>query len=213
IHVAPDLIVCLSDFYNYEAEKGKGSLILKKYGVDTDKRIICFQTHRHFFLGNEHELLRELQYVQETLDYEVIFMPIGYCHGDDYSLRWLSSIAATPFKYIPAYSIYDMISILAASDAFVGTSLHGNITAFSFGLPHVFGPAAIDKAEGFLEIAGLPKELKMGNWSELSEKLEFAFSLDKDSICQKLNESKRRVHATFEELTTVYASDSASRIA
>lgn len=213
IHVAPDLIVCLSDFYQYGAEKEKGRKILQQFGVDTGKRIICFQTHRHFFLGDEQELLKELRYLQETLGYEVVLMPIGYCHGDDYSLQWLASIAEIPLKYIPAYSIHDMISILAASDAFVGTSLHGNITAFSFGLPHVFGPAGIDKAEGFLNIAGLPQDLKMGRWSELSEKLEFAFGLGEDFRFQRLEESKRKVHETFRELAAVYATDSASRTA
>jgi polysaccharide pyruvyl transferase WcaK-like protein len=45
--------------------------------------------------------------------------------------------------------VFDMLAIIAASDVFVGTSLHGNITAFSFGIPHVFGPCRSLKSTAF----------------------------------------------------------------
>jgi hypothetical protein len=93
-----------------------------------------------------------------------------------------------------------MLAIIAASDVFVGTSLHGNITAFSFGIPHVFGPLPVSKAEGFLKITNLPVELKMRSWKELNDKIDRAVMLGGDFFLTKASDAKARTYELFDEM-------------
>ena len=79
-------------------------------------------------------------------------------------------------------------------------SLHGNITAFSFGIPHVFGPLPVAKAEGFLNVTKLPVELKMGSWSELNDKIDNAVMLGRDFFSTKASEAKARVYEVVDEM-------------
>jgi hypothetical protein len=93
-----------------------------------------------------------------------------------------------------------MMAIIAASDFFVGTSLHGNITAFSFGIPHLFGPLPVAKAEGFLNVAKLPGELKLQSWRELNEKLDFAWGLGDEFFANRAREAKALVRREVDKL-------------
>ncbi|MCK4819960.1 polysaccharide pyruvyl transferase family protein, partial [bacterium] len=175
IHVAPDLIVTLSDFFDREVEKQKGIAILRAWDIDVRKKVLCFQCLPQS-IENETEIVKQLTSYKQRTDSEVILMPIGHCHGDANALKRLAAKSEGSLKYVGLYSIFDMISVLAACDLFLGTSMHGNITAFSFGIPHLFGNIQVDKAKGFLDIAELSTDLKLKSWSQINEKLDMVTS-------------------------------------
>src|SRR4029453_6186631 len=105
---------------------------------------------------------------------------LGYCHGDHEFLQSLAKLSNGIVKYADVHSIFDMLAIIAASDVFVGTSLHGNITAFSFGIPHGFGPLPVSKAERFFKNVNFPADLKMRSWKQLNHKIDRAVTLGGD---------------------------------
>ena len=112
------------------------------------------------------------------------------------AIRWDAEIC-------DVYSIVDIIGIIASSDLFVGTSLHGNITASSFGIPHLPGPLPEDKADGFLSIVNLPAELKLGSWNEINDKIDLAVKLRPEFFAQRAREAKERVYQVIDELFQV----------
>ena len=83
---------------------------------------------------------------------------------------------------------------------FVGTSLHGNVTAFSYGIPHLFGPLPVDKAAGFLSAANLPDTLKLRSWNELDDKLDLAEGLGRPFFAERARAAKARVYAAVDKL-------------
>ena len=125
----------------------------------------------------QDEIVAQLNRYREQHRADVVLLPLGYCHGDHEFLRRLSARSNGALKYVDTYSVFDMLSIIAAAEVFAGTSLHGNITAFSFGIPHLFGPLPVAKAEGFLHVTNLPPELKLQSWRELNDKIEYALEL------------------------------------
>jgi hypothetical protein len=198
IEVAPDLIVTLSDFFDMKEERSKGIALLGRYRVDISKDIICFQSCPQ--KRNLDEILFQLGELKKRTGAEIVLMPIGYCHKDDVFLQKVAKSSGGSFKYIGPGSIYEMISILAASNCFIGTSMHGNITAFSFGIPHLFGPIGVDKAEGFLNMVGLGAEFKLGSWSQLVDKHAMITSLPRDHFATRADEAKKSVYATLAKL-------------
>ena len=99
-----------------------------------------------------------------------------------------------------AYSVFDALSVIAASGMFVGTSMYGNVTAFSFGIPHLHGPLPVDKTEGFLRSANLPPSLKLGSWAELGDGMELAAGLGPDFFAARAREAKSKVLRVVAEL-------------
>lgn len=202
IEVAPDLIVTLSDFFSKEEEKLKGLAILASYGVDTSKEIICFQTKPE----TEEvctELLHHLTALRNKTGAEIVLLPIGYCHGDDVFLKNLAIKSCGVFTYLESRSIFATISILAASSLFIGTSMHGNITAFSFGIPHLFGPIAVDKVKGFLNIVGLGKEFQLDSWADIDERHTMLEKLPADYFTTRAEHSKNAVNDTFGKIADI----------
>jgi polysaccharide pyruvyl transferase WcaK-like protein len=161
--------------------------------------VLCFQSQPYpGFL--EGDILRELRRYKERRNIEVVALPLGHCHGDHEFLQSLAKQSNGIVKYADVHSIFDMLAIIAASDVFVGTSLHGNITAFSFGIPHVFGPLPVAKAEGFLKITNLPIELKMRSWKELNDKIDEAVMLGREFFLTRASEAKTRTYQVVEEM-------------
>jgi polysaccharide pyruvyl transferase WcaK-like protein len=196
IEVAPDLIVTLSDFYAPEEERRKGIALLAGAGVDPTKEIICVQSNPQR-PEPENELFSHLIALKGSTGAEIVLMPIGFCHEDDQFSQRLVAKSKGVLTYLAVPSIHDMVSVIAGSNLFIGTSLHGNITAFSFGIPHFFGPLAVDKIGGFLEIAGLGNDFQMKSWSQLASKRAMVRNLPEDFFARKAETAKQAVHETF----------------
>ena len=202
IEVAPDLIVALSDFHDREKERQKGLALLAAHGVDTAKDIICFQSCPQPAEPAD-ELLRQLVALKKKTGAEIVLLPLGYCHADEAFLKRLAGKSSGVLKCIGVRSIHAMIAVIAAGKLFVGTSLHGNITAFSFGQPHLFGPIAVDKAKGFLDVVGLGAGFKLESWSRLTDKSEMVMRLPSDHFAIKAATAKRAVDAAFGKMARV----------
>lgn len=202
IEVAPDLIVTLSDFFDKDQERLKGLELLAGYGVDPSKEIICFQSI-HQRKSHVGEMLRQLLALKKKTGAQIVLLPIGYCHGDDVFLEQLAKKSGGALIYAGIHSIYGIISVIAASRLFIGTSLHGNITAFSFGIPHLFGPIGVDKVAGFLEVAGLDADFKLASWSDLENKHAMIRRLPPDFFALKAGAAKQKVHGTFGKLAKI----------
>lgn len=199
IHAVPDLILTLSDFFDPETERRKGRNILGRYGVNTGAKILCFQCMPH--AGEPMEvILSQLRRYRERTGAEIVLLPLGYCHADDRFLKRLARASDGAFRYVGVRSIFDMLSVLAACDLFLGTSMHGNITALSFGIPHLFGPIRVDKAEGFLDMAGLPPDLKLASWSDFNDRADMLAALGTAFFAEKAATAKQAVHEAFDRL-------------
>ena len=199
IHVAPDLAVTLSDQFNQEEQVRHGQEILSRSGVDKGRSFLCFQC-KPYPGFDEEEIIKQLKRYQERTASSVVLLSIGYCHGDHEFLLTLARRSGGTLKYARAGSIVDIMGIIAASDLFVGTSLHGNVTALSFGVPHLFGPLPVDKAGGFLSIMNLPPELKLHSWSELNDRIDLVAGLGRGYFSERAREAKARVYQVADKL-------------
>ncbi|MCA1614847.1 MAG: polysaccharide pyruvyl transferase family protein [Acidobacteria bacterium] len=199
LHVAPDLAVLLGRQLDGAVEAAKGRALLKSLGVDTSVPVLCFQSMPYpgFDAG---EIARQLARYRRDSWGEVVLLPLGRCHGDAEFLRLVAEASNGDFKFADARTVAGAVSIIAACDLFAGTSLHGNITASSFGIPHLHGPLPTDKADGFLSSAGLPAWLRLGSWGELYEKIGEASLLGPEFFASRAGAARVRVTRVVDAL-------------
>ena len=199
IEVSPDLIVTLSDFADKDEERRKGIALLASHGVDTKKDIICFQSCPQT-PEKEAQLLEQLTTLKKKSEAEIILLPMGYCHGDDLFLQNLAERSNGDLVCVNTRSIHAIISVIAACKLFVGTSMHGNITAFSYGIPHLFGPIPVAKIEGFLNAVKLDTDFQLESWLQLADRQAAIRRLPQDYFAIRADAAKRAVYQTLRNM-------------
>ncbi|WP_312779282.1 polysaccharide pyruvyl transferase family protein, partial [Escherichia coli] len=82
-----------------------------------------------------------------------VLLPIGYASGHDdvIFLREVQKLAKTELKLEYELNIWEIMYFLSHSQSFYGTSLHGIITAMSFGVPHFCIDKRIEKITSFVQ--------------------------------------------------------------
>ncbi|MGS4821543.1 polysaccharide pyruvyl transferase family protein [Raoultella terrigena] len=100
----------------------------------------------------EEKLAAELDRITDSQNKKVILLPIGYASGHDdvVFLRKVKSMSKNDFLLLDDLNVWEIMYVISKSKAFFGTSLHGVITAMSFGVAHFSLNGNIDKLTSFL---------------------------------------------------------------
>src|SRR3954447_16230165 len=96
-------------------------------------------------IAKSREALRN---TQQKLKCQVACLPIGHCLGDGESLRRIAAALPAGVRVVDPNTIEGIMDVIAAGDAFCGTSLHGTVTAFSWGVPLAIGMIQYPKIPG-----------------------------------------------------------------
>lgn len=106
-------------------------------------------------------IYNELNHILNKTNYDLVLCPIGHAfgHEDFIPLGILYKILTTqhPGRILfrsNMTSVYEIMALIANSKCYIGTSLHGAITALSFGVPYVTFNTTIKKLSSFLETWG-----------------------------------------------------------
>lgn len=149
IELIPDTAVYLSKIFScdYLREKIK-HLVPENYFI--------FQISPYFFSQvSVQDWTRFIQDIETHLSSKCILLPICRCHGDDEALKQING-----FEMIEKeLSIEEIAGIIASARCFIGSSLHGAVTAYSYGIPFVSLNLkhALTKLSGFSQLINEPE--------------------------------------------------------
>jgi len=108
-----------------------------------------------------------------------ILIAIGPCHGDSENTVDISRAMKTgPLVIDKPQSLIEIAACIACSDAYIGSSLHGAITACSFGTKAMLvAPSKVRKFGGFLDRTGLDG-WKAASWPEAAQRFPELLAAD-----------------------------------
>ncbi len=134
---------------------------------------------------NRVQFIKSINQLAERRNYKIICCPIGLApgHEDDIILNELCKLDAS-WELISPNNIFEIMHLVANSSLYVGTSLHGAITAFCFNKPIIALNKKVRKTSSFVE-----------SWcSEFYEKtIDFEeIGVKGESILAKWNADKAR---------------------
>jgi O-antigen biosynthesis protein len=192
IHVVPDCAWQISEVF----EKEELFSDFKKIVPNPESKEYCvFHLNNRYI--NEKSIIELSRYIERICDhfkFEPILIAIGECHGDEELINSLSSNLTIPHtKLVKLTSLKSVISLLAHSKAYFGSSMHGLITSASY------GNAAICIANGKIKFDGIQdlfdnEKVIYNNWEQVID------SLDTINIVKLSAASKKVFQVSSEKL-------------
>ncbi|MEL0455967.1 polysaccharide pyruvyl transferase family protein [Flavobacteriaceae bacterium SZ-1-7] len=146
--LSPDSAVIMSDFYPVEE-------LEKKINLNPDSI-----PEKYFFVQFGYNkspenfketalLIEELARIHEA---KIILCPIGLAlkHEDDVELMKMEKYSSN-FQFVMPNNIFDIMWLISNAKAYMGTSLHGALTAQSYGVPFFSLNKKIKKADSYFK--------------------------------------------------------------
>lgn len=169
LNVAPDSAILMSEQYPIDILFNKINPNLRN--TASNKKYVCFHANYSYLKKNISEITNQLEKIYREHNLETILLPIGrYVGLDDHiGLRELLNKLSTPALIISEEaSIWDIMYTIANASLFIGTSLHGNVTSQSFGVPHIGLSGKKSKLDFYLNTWGIDGQSNCSNIKDAS---------------------------------------------
>jgi len=182
IVAAPDFLIGISKYFEKNCLRQQAESSLLEAGHDPKNPYLCFQISAAGLnhLGVIGSALRDFSRRQSL---KVLLLPLGFCHHDREVLQKLSAMSGSEFKFVNVSTIEQMLAVIAHAAMFVGISMHGNIVARSYGVPHLFGPLpGVDKIQGAMEMLRARPVHRLDRWDGLTPALDALADVSPDEL-------------------------------
>jgi len=180
VHLSPDSAILMSEQYPLSILKEKISEQVNSI-VNKGGDYICFQSNMGYARKNKNVIIQELEKIYHKYGLRVVFLPIGRYYGlsDHKALMEFKDAIHTDVSIASNdISIWEVMYIIAKSALFLGTSLHGNITAQSFAVPHIGLSGRRCKVDYYLETWDIPEQSQCIPIDQVSSKIGKVLSVD-----------------------------------
>lgn len=119
--------------------------------------------------GDARDIAKALDDLSAREGFLIKLLAIGPCHNDIEYMRSVSSLMKSEHKCISDYRLRRFAVEIARSSIYIGSSMHGFITAASYGVPGVLvlGTSVKAKFFGVLDACGMPESLIFSKWVDL----------------------------------------------
>lgn len=148
--VSPDSVLMLPDLVNDNFLEQHVSETVK---VSCNGEFLVFQVSPNKIRESVDDICRYLEAIATYSSLKIILLPIGYASGhDDYQLlKSINKTLKVEHEMLYELSVWEILYVIKSSRLFIGTSLHGVITAMAYGIPHYGLNKRLTKLDNFLK--------------------------------------------------------------
>ncbi len=195
--LSPDSALIMSDFYTLEILSKKISFSEEKISSD----FLFVQLGKYKAPANIREFAFQLEKQLKKLNYKAILCPIGLApnHEDQEVLKELS-LCSDFFKLIIPNNIFDIMYLIAKSNGYLGTSLHGMITAQSFQVPFIPLNKKIKKLDSYSKTWAFNLIDGALEYDEVEKLVNIVESWDYETASENLVEQKKIVYENYKRI-------------
>lgn len=164
--VVPDSALELRDMFTTSAPANLD--VPTRLTETLDSRFAAVHVNARYKGGDVASLARRLDELSATLQATIVLIAIGPCHGDDdFAETVAAQMHSDPVVFGAPKAVEDIAYVISRSCAYIGSSMHGFITAASFGVPGliVASHAAQHKFRGLLAHLDAEERL-VSSWDE-----------------------------------------------
>ena len=200
-HVFPDTILSISRQLNPDDLNKALRDVEKENQIDLNERYLIFQAN--CFENDSKKIAVEIKKIAKNQNLKIVLMPIGYVHSDLLFLEKYKELDPQSFFILNnKLSPIQMIAVISHSSYFIGTSLHGNVIAYEFGVPFLaYLPKPLNKLNGFLEMVHCENRK-----FTCSDELLSAYKNTKNAILSDKDELIRQIDCHFDNIAKIIKS-------
>jgi hypothetical protein len=171
--VVPDTAVEISKLWTEGEISAAYEDAFRSRGKDVPGRTVAFHVNARLAGEDATTVAGRMDRICARLGASPVLLAIGPSHGDVQTQRLVASkMAADPLLVDRPRGLREVAGCVARSEVYVGSSLHGMITACSFGRRCVLVSTREDhKYGGFLDHLGLAS-WEVRSWARAEEKIE-----------------------------------------
>jgi hypothetical protein len=140
VRLTPDPAVLVSEAFPKEELLPRASETTRTVLSKLESSYLVFQVGRYPAWGRVSLLAEQIRTIHRETGLRVLLLPLGQApgHEDQVPLRQVAGLLeGLPVEHIQRPNLHDILSSIAHSRLFIGSSLHGNLTALVYGVPHV----------------------------------------------------------------------------
>lgn len=199
----PDSAILMSEFYSLNFLHKMVTQEVAGYVAEHAGRYVFAQINKKTTRGHEQTIASGLDAIYQKDKKEICLCPIGKAldHDDHEALRELGSLMSSPYTYFDADNIWDIMYLIANAKCYVGTSLHGAITAMSFAVPHV--GLKVEKLGAYLATWGAKANYRSVEFAELYAQYELAVSISKEEYEASRDHQMEEIKEGFGKMVKV----------
>lgn len=200
--IYPDSATIMSEFFSFEILEEKINEEVKAFIGNNNKYIIIQTNNASLKNGKDQELIEEINKIGKRLGVKILLLPIGFAanHDDNIAIRKITKGLTIDYTHIENLNIYEVMYLIGRSMFFAGTSLHGNITAMSYGVPHIGLNREIKKLDMYLKTWDLEEQNGCIDFNELDNRIDKLIKLDRKKLLVKRKELIENVEENFEKI-------------
>ena len=197
IAVVPDSAWMVNHLWTTEQLTSSYEEIFRRIGVSRPNRSVVIHLNRRYVGGlRVRELAERLDRIGKLLEGQLILIAIGRCHGDHVFAKEVSSyMASSPILLDDPRSLQEITACISHAVAYVGSSMHGSITASAFGVPGLcVASQKMIKFRGLIDFIGHTDVLA----EEWDEAIEILSGMDFKSHKVDLLAVRDRAHSELQ---------------
>lgn len=196
ISVVPDTVFSISEIvlkHELETQFYELNLPLEK------QKYVVFHANYTFLETEVEGCIKTLRSIKKNYGVDILLLPIGYALGDETFIKELVKRCPDEFLTIKQkLSPIEMMTVIACSAGYVGASLHGCITATTYGVPIVMcNYNHYIKVNGFLELVHL-EEAVVYRTEEIYPVFERQFVVTEENRKQAIEQIDRHFEVMAE---------------
>ncbi|WP_170337019.1 polysaccharide pyruvyl transferase family protein [Ruegeria arenilitoris] len=188
VTVVPDSAWDLpSIFSSDQLDKAKVAA-LTRLGANPEEPYLVFHLNKRYLQDIPvTQLCEEIDGLCGHLSLRPLLIGIGPCHDDDKTANEIAAQLATkPIVMDRPNSIREVAGLIAGSEGYIGSSMHGYITAAAFGVPALVIASGKHKFQGVVRLTGAPETLQ-NTWTGAREKF---LSYDTDALSERFRKAQ-----------------------
>lgn len=183
IYQSPDTALVMSDVFSTEELEGTDyKKNMRRDNNFDDSNYVVFQIAYHYLKDDLASIVSNLTRFSQKNNTSVFLVPIGRATGhlDHLALEEIFTIlkrGSIPVAILDSTHIVSIMAALANSKMYIGTSLHGAITSYSFKLKVcALRPSKVLKLSSYLQTWLQPKDFALAEVEDLESKMSELFS-------------------------------------
>ena len=190
--LSPDSATLMSEFYDYSILDG---FIGEKIREFSKNKYIILQLGYWKSKDYLNEIINQIKLIKSKHNINILLLPIGFAtnHDDLIILRKIKDILKDEVHLFEELKIFEIMYLIAKSQFFFGTSLHGNITAMSFGVPYAGLNKEIIKLDQYLKSWGIEPFDRNITFNEIAKFYNDNNGFDRNKLLKNANKLKEMV--------------------